>query len=162
MSTQQLAEKTGINRSVLANLESGRRNTVSVPELLVLAEALGVPPALLIAPVHADVVEIVPGREVDPWEAVAWIGGMADRDIYLAWLHGQAVEQWQLMPERMGVPPHPRPPGMGNGALADAVASAREGYGPYLRKIRAEMRERGTRPPALPPELAHVDKADQQ
>ena len=45
MSAQQLADRTAelgapIPRSVLANLESGRRETVSVAEILVLAAAL--------------------------------------------------------------------------------------------------------------------------
>jgi transcriptional regulator with XRE-family HTH domain len=72
MSAQQLAEACGklgmeIPRAVLANLENGRRATVSAAELLVLAEALSVPPLLLLFPLgHADEVEALPNRRDAP------------------------------------------------------------------------------------------------
>ena len=55
MSVQKLADVTDelgmpIPRSVLANLESGRRETVTVAEVLVLAAALDVAPIDLICP----------------------------------------------------------------------------------------------------------------
>ena len=64
---QQLADRTAelgmpIPRSVLANLESGRRDTVSVAEVLVLAAALDVAPIELICPVGFDKqTEMLPG-----------------------------------------------------------------------------------------------------
>lgn len=44
----------GFNRSVLANLESGRRKYVSVDELLTLAYVLDVAPVHLLVPVEVD------------------------------------------------------------------------------------------------------------
>jgi hypothetical protein len=65
-----------IPRAVLANLENGRRPIVQVPELLVLAAALEVPPVVLVAPLgHEPDVEILPGREVPTWDAALWISG---------------------------------------------------------------------------------------
>ena len=81
MSAQQLADRTGelgmeIPRSVLANLESGRRETVTVPELLILAAALQVAPTELICPVGYDEqIEILPGRMMDPLSASRWVDG---------------------------------------------------------------------------------------
>lgn len=72
MSVQQLADRTAelgmpIPRSVLANLESGRRETVSAAEVVILAAALDIAPIELISPVGFDQqVEMLPGRMMDP------------------------------------------------------------------------------------------------
>ncbi|WP_075662273.1 helix-turn-helix domain-containing protein [Streptomyces acidiscabies] len=81
LSAQQLSDRCTelgmpIQRSVLANLESGRRTTVTVAEVLVLATALNIPPGLLLFPVgYAEVVEFLPGRQVDTLDAVDWLSG---------------------------------------------------------------------------------------
>ena len=87
MSAQQLADRTEelgmpIPRSVLANLESGRRETVSVAEVLVLAAALNVAPVELICPVGFDKeTEMLPGRAMDQLAARRWFTGMWKLDI---------------------------------------------------------------------------------
>lgn len=81
LSAQQLSERCAqagmpIQRSVLANLESGRRSTVTVAEVLVLAAALQVAPAQLIFPVgQQEKVEMLPGVEEPPYEAIQWLSG---------------------------------------------------------------------------------------
>jgi transcriptional regulator with XRE-family HTH domain len=81
MSQQQLADRTAelgmpIPRPVLANFERGRRDSVSVAEVLVLAAALGVSPMELICPVgYDDEIELLPARKVDPLQASRWIDG---------------------------------------------------------------------------------------
>ncbi|WP_405548901.1 hypothetical protein OG215_15270 [Streptomyces globisporus] len=81
LSAQQLSDRCAelgmpIQRSVLANLESGRRTTVTVAEVLVLAEALEVAPAALIFPVgYSQEVESLPSVEVSPLRAVDWLSG---------------------------------------------------------------------------------------
>ena len=81
LGAQQLAGRTAnlgmpIPRPVLASLESGHRDSVSVSEVLVLAAALGVAPSELICPAgYDDQVEILPGRMVDPLLALRWIDG---------------------------------------------------------------------------------------
>jgi transcriptional regulator with XRE-family HTH domain len=64
---------------VIANLENGRRETISVAEMLVIAAALDVPPVLLIADVgREESTEILPGVESSSWLARGWILGAAD------------------------------------------------------------------------------------
>ncbi|WP_219413925.1 hypothetical protein [Pseudonocardia nigra] len=78
MSAQRLADRCeelgyAIPRSVLANLESGRRETISVPEWLVLSAALRVPPLLLLFPLgRVETVEPLPDVEVSPLSALDW------------------------------------------------------------------------------------------
>ena len=81
LSAQQLSDLTGelgmeVPRSVLANLESGRRDTISAAEVAVLAAALGVSPIELLCPVGWDEqTEILPGRMMDPLSASRWFAG---------------------------------------------------------------------------------------
>lgn len=70
-----------IQRSVLANLESGRRTTVTIAEVLVLAAALNVPPAILVFPVgQTETVEMLPDFPAEALEAVDWLAGVRPRD----------------------------------------------------------------------------------
>lgn len=67
-----------IARSVLANLENGRREAVTFAELLVLGRALGVPPLLLAFPVGARVqIEATPDEPRDTLAVVRWASGEA-------------------------------------------------------------------------------------
>jgi transcriptional regulator with XRE-family HTH domain len=73
LSGQKLADKTArigmlVPQSVLANLENGRRATVSVPEMLVFAEALDVTPADLLIPPCG--LEMLPGVTLSREEAL--------------------------------------------------------------------------------------------
>jgi len=87
MSAQQLADRTAelgmpIPRAVLANLESGRRDVVTVAEVLVLAAALGVTPTELFCPVGFDEeIELLPGRAADPLSGSQWINGQLALDL---------------------------------------------------------------------------------
>lgn len=63
-----------IPRPVLSNLENGRRESVSMAEVLVLAQALEIPPVLLVAPVGiTETVEILPNGPRATWDAAKWI-----------------------------------------------------------------------------------------
>ncbi|WP_406457048.1 helix-turn-helix transcriptional regulator [Streptomyces sp. NBC_01622] len=81
MSAQQLSdacEKLGapIPRTVISNIENGRRTNISVAETIVLARALRVPPIALIYPAgYEEELEYVPGKRVDPMRAVKWFSG---------------------------------------------------------------------------------------
>lgn len=67
-----------LDRSVIANLENGRRVSVSVQELLTLAHVLSIPPVLLFLPVGEDYrVEVTPGVVLAPDAAVRWFCGEA-------------------------------------------------------------------------------------
>lgn len=79
-----LCAKAGAPRvtaTVVTNLETRRRSTrdISVDELLVLARVLEVPPVQLVLPLGADeLLEVVPGTEMNAAEAVRWMGGAAE------------------------------------------------------------------------------------
>lgn len=81
LSAQQLSDRCArigmpIQRSVLANMESGRRTTVTVAEVLVLAHALDVPPGVLLFPVgYQTQCEVLPGGCQEPASAVDWLSG---------------------------------------------------------------------------------------
>jgi hypothetical protein len=67
-----------ISPTVIAKLDSGHRGEVlSVPELLILAAALDIPPALLLFPSFpSGTVELLPDdRQATGYEAVKWVGG---------------------------------------------------------------------------------------
>ncbi|MQA13707.1 MAG: helix-turn-helix domain-containing protein [Pseudonocardiaceae bacterium] len=64
------------NRTTLAKLETGRRETVTVPEFLALALVLDVPPVLLLAdPRRNGTVPVAEGLELGPWEVLLWLVG---------------------------------------------------------------------------------------
>ncbi|MET9818370.1 helix-turn-helix transcriptional regulator [Streptomyces sp. NPDC006355] len=82
MSAQQLADECarlghpGLQRTVISNIENGRRRDITVPDVLVLAAALEVAPAALVFPAgYAAEVEYLPGRTGAPLEAVDWFAG---------------------------------------------------------------------------------------
>lgn len=72
------------NRTTVAKLESGRRENISVAELLALALALGTTPLALIAdPRIGGPVPVADGLEVSPWTLALWARGdghSEDRD----------------------------------------------------------------------------------
>lgn len=71
-----------IKRSVLAEMENGKRTTVTLGDVLVLARALNTPPLDLIA-IDAEgpgETEILPGVTVSHWEALDWADGTNDLD----------------------------------------------------------------------------------
>lgn len=64
------------DRSIVANVENGRRGAIALHELLILAYLLAVPPVLLILPMETgELVEVVPGVEIHPDLALKWITG---------------------------------------------------------------------------------------
>ncbi|MDV6264660.1 helix-turn-helix domain-containing protein [Rhodococcoides yunnanense] len=79
----KLADRTvdigfGISRSVVADLETGRKKSIDVPELLVLAAALGVSPAQLLFPdLPKGRVEVLPELEQESHDALRWFSGEA-------------------------------------------------------------------------------------
>ncbi|GII89707.1 hypothetical protein Ssi03_76970 [Sphaerisporangium siamense] len=83
MSAQALADRCAelglpMDRSVIAKLERGLRQGVSLAEVLVMARALEVPPLQLMLPIgHAVTAEVLPGVTVDTWQAAQWIEGSA-------------------------------------------------------------------------------------
>jgi transcriptional regulator with XRE-family HTH domain len=185
MSAQQLAERTEelgmpIPRSVLANLESGRRETVSVAEVLVLAAALNVSPIELMCPVGFDKqAEILPGRTADPLEAMRWFTGelkleLTETDTKLRHPMGieeqsstYLVEYHDELINKLRTQEDEALRAVADAARDDANEHA-QGEARYrmtaledwrafivepLRRTRADMRERGMELPDLPDDL---------
>lgn len=185
LSAQQLAntcKEIGytIPRSVIANLESGRRETVNLPELLVLAQALGVPPILLIFPLgRADRVEVLPGHDEDTWRAVQWFTGEVpdgllpgeqhlDGSLVNVFReHQRLLDQWiakrrsaqevrdlaamQAKQEhREGKTEVARVREELAEKLAEADEQAAAALAEHLRAVRAHIQARGYAPPPLP------------
>lgn len=81
LSAQALADRCAelghpLDRSVIAKLEKGIRQTVSVADLLVLAKALELPPlALVFAVGYEEETEVLPGRSEHPVTALRWASG---------------------------------------------------------------------------------------
>lgn len=83
-SAQVIADETArlgfpLTRDTLANIENGRKKSVEIPELIVLAKALGVPPLSLIYPDLVDTpVEALPGVDTTAGEAALSFCGYDD------------------------------------------------------------------------------------
>lgn len=84
LSAQHLSNRTAtlgyeVKRSVIAEMENGKRNTVALADVLVLARALSVPPIALIVPIeHSESFRLLPQNNVDAWSAHDWIIGKND------------------------------------------------------------------------------------
>ncbi|MFF7155334.1 helix-turn-helix domain-containing protein [Streptomyces sp. NPDC008139] len=85
MSAQELADACAeighpIPRNVIANMESRRRSILPLVDVIVLAEALGTHPALLIYPLgHVRQVQRLPLQHPTPtWDAMSWFAGESD------------------------------------------------------------------------------------
>ncbi|MDT0382411.1 helix-turn-helix transcriptional regulator [Streptomyces sp. DSM 42041] len=187
LSAQQLADRCAalglpLGRSVLANFESGRRPTVSVPELLVLAKALGVPPIALLYPVgHEDRVEALPDRAAPTWEALRWFTGEGPlpteqpEGAARPWAVSPAdAEEWQE--DRAGLTDYRWHDRYLEEWRADRAAAARAttdgardallqqaaGREGPLWDARRRLRALGVRLPDLPAELEHINADDYQ
>jgi hypothetical protein len=64
-----------VSRSVIADLENGRRRYVTTAELIVLAAALNTVPLALLFPSAEEMLEILPGNEMTGAAAVGWFTG---------------------------------------------------------------------------------------
>jgi transcriptional regulator with XRE-family HTH domain len=92
------------NRNTVAKFETGRRESLTVQELLALAGALDVPPVLLLAdPRTGDAVPVGAGRDMPADDALAWLIGADDGaaetphgEFMAAWLRTrQARKEWE-------------------------------------------------------------------
>lgn len=184
-STQRLADECtklglSIQRSVLANFESGRRTTVTIAEVLVFGKALGVPPILLFLPVGTSAsVEILPGQERSTWAATKWFTGEAafpvegsratsyalvgtDTDnaewtkssepIRLHIDHDQVLLTVEWESERLA-----KAREAGDEDVLGEATDRLDRFQKHLAHVRREMRKAGIEPPALPDHLADID-----
>jgi transcriptional regulator with XRE-family HTH domain len=66
-----------VPRNAIVNLETGRKETLSVQELVTIALALDTPPVMLLYPLDRDV-EVAPGELRNPLHAIEWFAGKWD------------------------------------------------------------------------------------
>lgn len=92
-----------LSTSVIAKLDSGHRGSVlSVPELLILAAALEVPPLALLFPKLPDgPVETIPNQPQSSFDAYLWAAGLppSPQRSDLAQLLGYVRERWETIKE---------------------------------------------------------------
>lgn len=183
MSAQQLAnecERLGypVRRSVLANLENNFRESVSIPEWLILSGALQVPPMLMLFPIgRAEEIEPLPDVQMSPWEAVKWAetghivgidGGpfQEDSDLIAKYrCHEEYIRAWEQagthirqIHERLEKPPewlekHDAHPTEIRTELA-AAEHRRRYTALVVKQVRAELTQARVLLPPLPPSLA--------
>lgn len=179
MSAQDLADRCEeighpIPRNVIANMESGRRASLPLVDVLVLAEALQTYPICLLYPVgYVDQVQRLPLQDPEQtWDAMRWFTG--DREDFgredgmlrsfrahvrheraaLVALKGEKHERWKVATA-------PNQSEREEAVLTQADYADRALDAKYrLRSARAFIREDGGTPPHLPPELADVDPPD--
>ena len=98
LSAQKLAEEAGLTRSIVANIENGRRDDLTVRELLSISEALRVPPAALLFDVTRPTSPAPGGGEADLLrprviDLVDWLSASDDEsDPQLAEFFGKLEE----------------------------------------------------------------------
>ncbi|WP_227469828.1 helix-turn-helix domain-containing protein [Mycobacteroides abscessus] len=112
-SAQWLAARTKelgheVSRSVISDLENGRRRYVTTAELVILAAALDTSPVTLMYPgPYSDSVEFLPEREVPEFDAAQWfsangwsqeLASAFDGDFGFAWRTDQ-LRQWRRLAE---------------------------------------------------------------
>ncbi|GAB3113507.1 DNA-binding protein [Streptomyces calidiresistens] len=167
-----------VQKTTITNLETGRRASVDLAELLVLARVLGVPPVALLFPLgSAPTVEVLPGREVPVWDGLAWFTGETPLrapapensarhllDTFRA--HSDAVAtaiaSTELAKERRRKATTTLDPAR-RAALLEVAASYEELAAEDRRELRAlrqRMRENGLQPPPLPDEVRTAESED--
>jgi len=96
-SAQWLADRTAelgypITRAQIANYESGRKQSLDIAELIVVAAALDMSPVTLVYPgPYEQGIELLPGVEASEFEAAQWFSGLG----YWWVIAGSDDEAWR-------------------------------------------------------------------
>lgn len=176
MSAQHLAEACEeighpIPRNVIANMESGRRTSLPLADVMVLAKALQTNPICLIIPVGhiADYQALPLQHPVSAWDALCWFTGEdegfdAEWSLRLYRMHHAALGSAQEAAYKIdyyrrhgSTAPTPQ---RRSEALRSAERFEQLAANDHetLRRLRAQMRSEGLRLPDLSPELAFIDE----
>ncbi|QJS13225.1 helix-turn-helix domain-containing protein [Streptomyces argyrophyllae] len=187
MSAQALAARCAelghpLDRSVIAKLEKGIRQTVTVADLLVLARALDVPPVTLLVPLDEAEVELMPGESRPVWPAVLWFSAEAPYPapagqdgepqrwepplpIALFRQHDDLVRECLSAAGRAA--DHRMQSTLSSGdervklqAAADADAELAVSLRDVLKAVRRSLRAVNQEPPALPKALSGLDQSE--
>jgi len=168
LSAQDVADETRdlgheVPRNVIANWESGRRKTITIPELIVVAEVLGLAPVeLLFSPALGGRVDYLPELSHDRWSALAYFTG-EDRHslgMYRLSLYREHARIWQELRDehhdavQLEFKPFRDEWLPGAQEKLDALVTAvRE----RLQPVRAQLRENGLEVPRLTSNLGFLN-----
>ncbi|MEV6480301.1 helix-turn-helix transcriptional regulator [Streptomyces sp. NPDC051576] len=175
-SAQDLAdacERLGhpIPRNVIANMESGRRASLPLVDVMVLAAALETYPVCLIFPVgYVEQTQELPFQDLVPtWDALRRFTGEEEVSLYDAGLvpdfelHDSLVrtalaaleeeERARFAARTAGNRAQQEDAERKRTKYADEALSAKYN----LRHLRRDLRDEGATPPHLPPALSDVD-----
>ncbi|MFE5872133.1 hypothetical protein ACFQ6V_26280 [Streptomyces roseifaciens] len=175
-----------MERTVIAKLEKGVRQTITVGELMVLARALEVSPVELVFPVGREAaVEVLPGVQADPWASLQWFTGEDDwlpgsppdveegqdtETLRLYREHDQFVDDWWA--NRRGAEAivstggrqdlrrfrSESDPDSVDAHRLQLFTSAMKNNEDAIRAVRRAMRDRGLTPPELGAEAAYIEE----
>ncbi|AXI76949.1 helix-turn-helix domain-containing protein [Peterkaempfera bronchialis] len=168
---------TKLSASAVSKIETGGRDGLTLAELLVLAEALDVPPVSLVFPLSGGDVHKSPIKAVTPWEAASWFTGeeplkepapegtpRGDLEDYRshALTVQAAVQSDRLASDRRRLASRVEDPAQRELARenADAFEQIARKDCLALGRLRDDMRRRRLTPPLLPNEIAWVDDSD--
>ncbi|MGX9922959.1 helix-turn-helix domain-containing protein [Streptomyces sp. NPDC002248] len=161
----------------IKNLETGRKTSLSVADLLVLADVVGVPPVLLLFPLDGteEEVEVLPHRTASPWDGLAWFTGEGRHSAAPSGEHQEVLDLYRAHDDvlaaveasiamatarRRAAETALDPtlvPGLQERARSYEALSLEDRKD--LRAHRDRMRARGLTPPPLPADLQHVYEA---
>lgn len=187
MTAQALAGRTAelghpLDRSVIAKLEKGLRQTLTVADLLVLARALDVPPVTLLFPLNQAEVELLPGEDRAMWSSLLWFAGEAPypepsgtpaepqrweppAELSLFRRHDDLIRECLAAAGRAA--DHRMQSTLSGGAdraqleaAADADAKLALSLRETIRAVRRSLRAVNHEPPPLPKALASLDEDD--
>ncbi|MDY0811624.1 helix-turn-helix transcriptional regulator [Kitasatospora purpeofusca] len=163
-----------IARNVIANLENGRRSSIDVAEVLVLAEVLGVPPVVFLVPLgEVGEIELLPGSMYSTGDALRWVCGeqMPDHEptndlelrfqeirFYNETLHGlqRTISDSEEYRRKVATARDAATREV-NVKLVNQFDEIIGDYSQEIQDRRSLMRQKGITPPTLPSALAHLD-----
>jgi len=157
-----------ISPQVIARLDSARRaGHLELAELIVLAAALEVPPALLAVPLgRGEVIELLPSQEVDQWGAFELFTGKVGRGretielfaehanwVLEVFAAGGRAAQWKHWAADESATEEDRKRSSEQAELSQKIVQDAERA---VLGCRARMAASGLTPPRLPAELADL------
>lgn len=152
LTAQELADKVtelggSMSRQAISKLENGDRK-ITLDELGVLAQALGVPPVLLVIPLgKTSTVELYPGSgPVDAWKALTWWTGEFPFKQPRGMLFPSVLRFFREHQELVKTVLFNR----------ETDTGLAEGWTERLQELRKNMRRAELVPPELPAELADI------
>lgn len=175
-----------MDRTVIAKLEKGTRQTITIGEVIVLSRALRVPPVALLFDLGGQgETEVLPGTSTDTWDALKWFTGETDRlpaddevsqDIRsVRWYreHEQLVADWWTRRQELETtlatkgrtwleaPEMNTAPEVAQ-QLIQLKADAMRATENSITLLRQQMRDAGLVPPSLGPAAAYLDSSPGQ